>query len=449
MVSRSRPETHFAKLGAARIAYSVFGEGPINLVLNTGLVSNIDSNWDHEGPAEFIRGLAAFSRVVMFDPRGSGASDPIPAAESFGWEAWVDDLRAVLDAAGCDRAAIFAFAEAGPAALLFAATDPQRVSALVLVTTTARYTRAEDYPLGFPPEEADDRAAALAALWGSERFAKMVYPSRAGDPRFIEWFARYQRAAASPGRVEALYARMFRLDARHALALVTAPTLILATENRFIEADHSRYLAEHIAGARLVVHPTTDIANVYSTADPEEVVGIVEEFLTGARRASEPQRKLATVLFTDIVGSTDRAAELGDRKWRRVLDQHDERTREAVSQFGGEFVKSTGDGALATFEGPARAIRCIAALRDGLGGIGIDVRSGLHVGEIELRDRDVGGIAIHIAARVMAEARTGEILASSTVKDLVVGSGIAFVDRGVHTLKGIPDQWRLYAVESV
>ncbi len=448
-MSRSRPETQFAKLGDARIAYKVFGEGPIDLVLNSGLVSNVDSNWDHEGPADMLHALAAFSRVVMFDPRGSGASDPLPAAEAFGWEAWVEDLKVVLDAVGSDRAAIFAFAEAGPAALLFAATDPQRVSALVLVTTTARYTRGDDYPFGFPPEEADRRAAAVAAAWGSEGFAKLVYPSRADDSRFIEWFARYQRSAASPGRVEALYARMFQLDARHALPLVTAPTLILATENPFIPADHSRYLAEHISGARLVVFPTADIATVYSSTEPDEVLGLIEEFLTGARRASEPQRRLATVLFTDIVGSTDRAASLGDRRWRQLLDVHDEIVRERVERFGGRLVKTTGDGALASFDGPAKALRSTSALREALGTAGIEIRSGLHAGEVEVRDDDVGGIAVHIAARVMAEAVPGEILASSTVKDLVAGSGISFADRGVHHLKGIPDEWRLFAVESV
>jgi class 3 adenylate cyclase len=269
----------------------------------------------------------------------------------------------------------------------------------------------------------------------------------ANDARFIQWFARYQRAAGSPHKIEKLYAQIFKLDSRHALPLIGAPTLVLATEGPLIPAEHSRFITDHVEGARLVVFSTKDIAPWFSHGD--ESADLIEEFLTGKHRAEEPQRKLATVLFTDIVGSTGRAVEMGDRRWRRLLDEHDDIVREHVDRFGGRLVKTTGDGALATFEGPAKAIRCSLGMQKRLGGIDIRVRCGLHAGEVEVRGDDVGGIAVHIAARVLAEAEPGEILASSTVKDLVVGSGMTFSDRGIRTLKGVPDEWRLYAVESV
>ncbi|MFY9586203.1 MAG: adenylate/guanylate cyclase domain-containing protein, partial [Actinomycetota bacterium] len=367
--------------------------------------------------------------------------------EPFGWEPWLDDLKTVLETVGSKRAAIMAWLDACPPAMLFAAAEPARTTALVLVKATARYTSTDDYPYGFPPSEVEAQARWMGEFWGTEAFARVIYPSKVNDPRFVQWFARYQRAAGSPSKIEALYKQIFLLDSRHALPLISAPTLVVTTESQMIPMEQSRFVADHIDGARLIVFPTKDMIPLYSHID--EFWDVLEEFLTGKHRPEEADRKLATVLFTDIVASTDRAVELGDRKWRRLLDQHDEIVRARVDRFGGSLVKTTGDGALATFEGPAKAIRCSLGLREALDGIDVAVRCGLHAGEVEVRGDDVGGIAVHIAARVMGEAQPGEILASSTVKDLVVGSGMSFSDRGTRVLKGIPDEWRLYAVESV
>jgi class 3 adenylate cyclase len=330
--------------------------------------------------------------------------------------------------------------------MLFAATAPARTAALILVAGTARYTSAEDYPHGFPAEDVDAAVRQMGETWATEAGMRLFWPSRVDDARFINWWVRYQRGAASPSKIEELYRQIFQLDSRHALPLIGAPTLVVATESRALPAEHGRFIADHIEGAELVVFPTKDLAPWFS--HPDDLAALIEEFLTGKHTAEHTQRKLATVLFTDIVGSTDLAAEIGDRRWRHLLDQHDEIVRERVDRFGGQVVKTTGDGALATFEGPAKAIRCSLGLRETLGSIDVRVRCGLHAGEVEVRGDDVGGIAVHIAARVMGEASAGEILASSTVKDLVVGSAMTFSDRGVRKLKGIPEEWRLYAVEN-
>jgi len=439
-----QPQTEYARIGQDRIAYQVIGEGPTDLLFSVGWFNSLDAFWDYPDSAHFLRRLAGFSRLIGFDPRGSGASDPLSSIESFDWETRVEDMIAVLDAVGSKRPAILAFGDACPAAMLFAATQPERVSALIVVNPFSRMTRADDYPFGMTADEVPAFMNGLRALWGTEGLAPFVYPSRAQDPRFLQWFARYQRALVSPRMITELFGRILELDVRQALPLIRVPTLVLGTDYE-LTADHARYTAEHIEGARVVWLPTMDATPVFTHV--EEISDLIQEFVTGIHRVAEPERRLATVLFTDIVGSTDRAAALGDARWRRLLDEHDELVRDGVTRLGGKLVKTTGDGALATFEGPARCIRATMALREALRAIDIDIRAGLHAGEIEMRGDDVGGMAVHIAARVMAEAEPGEILASSTVKDLVVGSGMAFSDRGIRVLKGIPDEWRLYAVE--
>jgi class 3 adenylate cyclase len=349
----------------------------------------------------------------------------------------------VLDAVGSQQTAILA--ELDAAAIFFAGTRPERTSALILVHTSARYVASHDYPIGVPPKDAEALLAQFDRLWGTDAMAAMYVPSRAGDVRFRRWFAKMQRTSVSPRAAQPYVRAMLEVDVRPILPLVQAPTLILHRRDlQSLPVEQGRYLAEHIHGARMVELPGADATLVWET--PELALDLIEEFLTGVRRTAEPTRVLATVLFTDIVASTERASRLGDRRWRELLNTHDELARRLVEEFGGRLVKTTGDGLLATFDGPGRGIRCAAALRDELGGIGVQLRVGLHTGEVELRDGDVGGIAVHIAARVMAAAGPGEILTSRTVRDLTVGSDIVLDDRGTQSLRGVEGTWQLFAV---
>jgi class 3 adenylate cyclase len=438
------PETKYARLGGDRIAYQVVGDGPPDLVLTLNSFGHVDIGWEEPGYALFLRTLASFSRVILFDRRGTGASDPLPLGSLPPWESYGVDLAAVLDEVGSEQAAIMAQLDASPMAIFFAGTRPERTSGLILANASAKYTAADDYPIGVPPDVAEALVAQLDQLWGTEAMVLQV-PSRADDERFRRWIAKAQRTVGSPRVVQAYMRAMFEVDARPILPLIHAPTLVLHRSNvQFIPVQHGRYLAEHIPGAKLIELPGVEGPLVWEM--PELTLDRVQEFLTGVGRVAEPTRVLSTVLFTDIVGSTERAAALGDRRWREVLNVHDELARRLVEEFGGRLVKTTGDGILATFDGPGRAIRCAAALRDELAGVGVRIRAGLHTGEVELRDEDVGGIAVHIAARVMAAAAPGETLTSRTVQDLVVGSDIVLVDRGAHPLKGIAGPWQLYAV---
>jgi class 3 adenylate cyclase len=438
------PETRYARLGEDRIAYQVLGAGPPNLVLARRSYGHIDIAWEDPGITLFLRTLASFCRLILFDRRGTGPSDPLPPDSLPPWESYAEELAAVLDEVGCDQAAIMAELDAGPTALLFAGTRPERTSALVLVHTSAKFVAGSDYPIGVPPEGLEAVVSQFDQLWGSEDMAALLVPSRANDPRFRRWFAKWQRASTSPRGAQAFLRAMAEVDVRPILPLVQAPTLILHRRNfGLVLIEHGRYLAEHIAGARLVELPGSDVDLSWET--PELALDGIQELLTGLRRTVEPSRVLATVLFTDIVGSTERAARLGDRRWRELLGVHDEVAGRLVEEFRGVLVKTTGDGILATFDGPGRAIRCAATLRDELAGIGLAIRAGLHTGEIELRDGDVGGIAVHIAARVMAAAGSGQLLASRTVRDLVVGSDIAMDDLGTRSLKGIDGAWQLFA----
>jgi class 3 adenylate cyclase len=383
--------------------------------------------------------------LILFDRRGTGASDPPPPDPLPPWESSVEELAVVLDEVGSERAAILAEIDTTPAAIFFAGTRPERTSALILVHASAKYVASDDYPIGIPREVAEALLAQVDQLWGTDAMAAMYVPSRAGDERFRRWWAKLLRTGASPRAARALLRTVLEVDLRPILPLVQAPTLVLHRRDFHVPpVEHARFLVEQIPDARLAELPGADMSIIWDT--PELALDLIEEFLTGVRRVPEPARVLATVLFTDIVGSTERAARLGDRRWRELLGAHDDLARRVVEEFQGQLVKTTGDGILATFDGPGRGIGCAAALRDELRGLGLRIRAGLHTGEVELRDGDVGGIAVHLAARVMATAGAGEILVSRTVRDLVVGASIAVEDRGSHALKGIEGAWQLFAV---
>jgi class 3 adenylate cyclase len=430
-----------------RIAYQVVGAGPVDLVLNTGSFSHVDIAWEEPGMALFLRRLASFSRLIRFDRRGTGASDPPPAGPRDPAQSYAEEVVAVMDAAGAEKPALMALApEAGLMALLFAAAHPDRVGALIVVNATAKYTAAPDYPIGLPEAEMSQVIARVEELWGTGEGLAAGVPSRADDERFRRWAARVQRSIASPRVVQEHLRALLELDARPALGGIESPTLVLHRRSfAFCPVEHGRYLAEHIPDARFVELPGADGPIFWET--PELALRPIEEFLTGVSGRPEAQRVLATVLFTDIVASTQRAAELGDRRWRELLDVHDALASQSVDRWGGRLVKSTGDGALATFEVPRNAIACAADLRANLDDVGLEIRAGVHTGEVELRDGDVGGIAVHTAARVMAVAEPGEILTSRTVRDLVAGSGVELRDRGTHRLRGLDGEWEVYAVE--
>jgi class 3 adenylate cyclase len=439
------PQTRYARVGPDRLAYQVLGQGPPDLVFTMGAFSDVDIVWDDPQMALFLRRLAGFSRLIRFDRRGTGASDPLPAPPLPPWEAYTQELTAVMDAAGSQQAALLAAGpQAGPMALFFAGTKPERTTALILADATARYLVADDYPIGVEPEAVEAMIARAQELWGTEAFAETYTPDRANDQRFVRWSARLQRAIASPQVVRASLRVLLEVDVRALLPLIHAPTLVLHhREFSFLSVEHGRYLTEHIPDARLVELPG-ELPLWWEEPDP--VLNLIEEFLVGAGGAVEPTRVLATVLFTDIVDSTARAEQVGDRRWRALLDTHDELAARLVERWGGRLVKTTGDGVLATFEGPGRAIGCATTLRDELADIGLQIRAGLHIGEVELRGDDVGGIAVHLAARILATAGPGEIVVSRTVRDLVAGSEVVLQDRGSRRLKGVEGDWQLYGV---
>lgn len=438
------PETRYAKADdGVHIAYQVFGEGPFDLVVVPGFISHVEMAWEDEGLARCLERLAAFSRVIMFDKRGTGMSDRTERLPDV--DRRMLDIEAVMRAAGAAQAALLAVSEGGPMAILFAAAHPERTRALVLWGTYARMTVAPDYAIGMPADQLYEFAQYLESRWGTGVGLTSWAPSVAHDPGAREFFGRVQRVGSSPGAAMALLTSYLDIDVRAALPLVHAPTLVLhRTGDRMVPLEHGHYLAEHIEGARLVEFEGTD--HFWWTEDGERIVEEAEEFLTGTRSVSEPDRVLASVLFTDIVDSTRRAAEVGDKAWKVVLDQHDALSRRQVERHRGRLVKTTGDGILATFDGPARSVRCARAICDGAHSLGIEIRAGLHTGEVELRGDDVSGLGVHIASRIEALAEPGEVLVSRTVTDLVVGSGIAFDDRGEHDLKGVPGTWKLFAV---
>lgn len=439
------PETRYAKSGGLSIAYQVVGEGPLDLVYVPGWVSHVEETWEEPTLARFLRRLASFSRLILFDKRGTGMSDRVPEGRLPTLEERMDDLRAVLDAVGSERTALLGVSEGGTMSVLFAATYPERTVALVGYGIFAKRTWSPDYPWAPTPEERQQDFELAEREWGGRMDLDVIAPSAAGDEAFMRRLATYFRRGASPGAAVALLRMNTEIDVRSVLPSVRAPTLIMhRTRDREVRVEEGRYIAERIPGARLVELPGDD--HLPWVGDVEPVLAEIESFLTGTREPAVPDRMLTTVLFTDIVGSTDIAARLGDRRWRELLETHYEVARRELERFSGLEVDTAGDGLFARFDGPARAIRCACAIRDALRPLGLELRAGLHTGECELVGRKVGGIAVHTGARVAAAARAGEVLVSSTVKDLVAGSGIAFGDRGVHELKGLPGEWRLFAV---
>jgi pimeloyl-ACP methyl ester carboxylesterase len=439
----ARPETRYAKSGDLNIAYQVVGEGPLDLIYVPGWISNVELMWDEPSHAHVLERLTRFSRLIAFDKRGTGLSDPVPPDRLPTLEERMDDVRAVLDAADSEQAAFFGFSEGGLMSVLFAATYPQRTSALVLYGVFAKRIWSPDYPWAPKP---DDRAREIEELernWAERMDLDKLAPSE--DDAFKDRMATYFRRSASPGAAAALMRMNTQIDVRDVLPTIHAPTLVLHRRDDLdASVEEGRWIAGRIPGAKFVELPGD--AHTLWAGNTDEIVDEIEEFLTGARRGPEPDRVLATVLFTDIVGSTEKATELGDRRWRELLERHHSIVRQQLTRYNGREVDTAGDGFLATFDGPARAIRCASAVQRVMPGIGLEVRAGVHTGECELHGEKVAGIAVHTGARVLSHAGSGEVLVSSTVKDLVAGSGIEFEDRGTHELKGVPGEWRLYAV---
>jgi class 3 adenylate cyclase len=437
------PQTKYAKADdGVHIAYQVFGDGPFDLVVIPGFVSHVELAWEDEALARALRRLASVSRVIMFDKRGTGMSDRTERLPDI--DRRMLDIEAVMKATTSEQAAFLAVSEGGPMAILFAAAHPERTRQLVLVATYARITACPGYAIGITAEQLYESVQHLEPRWGTGVGLSGWAPSLTNDAVARETFARLQRLAASPGAAMALMSSYMDIDVRPALSLVQAPTLVIhKTGDRMVPVAHGRYLAAHIGGARMVELPGAD--HFWWTEDSEVLLDEAEEFLTGARSVVEADRVLASVLFTDIVDSTRRAVELGDQEWKRLLNRHDALTEREIVRHGGRLIKTTGDGVLATFDGPARSVWCARAIRDGAQALGIALRAGVHTGEVELRGDDIAGLGVNIASRIEGLAQPGEVLVSRTVTDLVAGSGLNFDDRGEHDLKGVPGRWQLFA----
>jgi pimeloyl-ACP methyl ester carboxylesterase/class 3 adenylate cyclase len=444
------PGTRYAKTAdGVHIAYQVVGDGPVDMVFVMGWVTNIEAMWDEPKFARFLDRLASFSRLILFDKRGVGLSDRVPEDRLPDLETRMDDVRAVMDAAGSGRAVVFGVSEGGPMSILFAATYPERTIALVLYGTVADFTVRE-------PDYKEDPAAYLTRMeetWGSLEFARGEIadwgaPGHESDEDLVAWLASYIRKAASPGAAVALERMNSQINATHALPSIHVPTLVIAREGDLdFRIGHVRDTASRIAGAKLVELPGSE--HFPWVGDPDAIVDEVERFVVALGEVeAELDRALATVLFTDVVGSTQKASELGDRRWKELIEEHHRRVRGQIARYRGVEVDTAGDGFFATFDGPARAVRCARSIVDAVAPLGIDVRAGVHTGEVETIDGKVGGMAVVIGARVGASAGPSEVLVSQTVKDLVAGSGLVFEDAGERELKGVPDRWRLYRVPS-
>ncbi len=451
------PETRYAKSGDVHIAYQVIGDGPVDLVFVPGWTTHVELAWDDPLEAAFRRRLASFARLIVFDKRGTGLSDRVPVNQLPILEERMDDVRAVMDAVGSERAALMGVSEGGAMGALFAATYPERTAALILYGSFARAGAKL-----MTQEELDARFQELERNWPDAIDPSVPAPSRADEAGYRETWRTFLRSAASPGAALALLRMNSQIDVRDVLPTISVPTLVMYRsdarfghgaaawrhegEDLITPRGEAEYLAEHISGARLVELPGEDHLPWVGETDP--LLGEVQEFLTGARTAPEPDRVLATILFTDIVGSTALASELGDREWRALLERHHALVRRQLERFRGQEIDTAGDGFVASFDGPARGIRCAEAIAESVSALGLSIRAGLHTGECEVADGKLAGIAVHIAARIAALAGTDEVLVSNTVKDLVIGSEMRFADRGPHELKGVPGEWSLFAVDS-
>ena len=438
------PETQYARVDGLHIAFQVVGDGPVDVVLVDQWLGHMEAQWDVPPMAELRQRLASFSRLILFDKRGVGMSDPVPLAALPSVETWMDDLRAVMDAARSGEAVLITTMAGTMMGVVFAASHPDRVRALIVVDGFARML-ADDYPEGQSVDEGDRRVDQVESSWGRGFMLDLFAPSMRAVPGVRDAWARYERMAGSPGVSQAMIRNIYRLDVRDVLPLIRVPTLIVQhPEARGLNPGHGRYLAAQIPGARHVELPGAD--NLIWAGDQEAVVAEIEEFVTGARPAKRTDRRLATVLFTDIVDSTRHAASIGDVAWRALLGRHDALARGAIERSGGQLIKSTGDGVLAVFDRPGRAIESAISIRGELESLGLRVRAGLHTGEIELAAGDVAGLAVHVASRVASLAGSSDILLTSTVRDLVLGSGVDVVERGSRVLKGVPGRWRIFAL---
>jgi class 3 adenylate cyclase len=440
------PRTRYTRSGDIGIAYQVVGEGPQDLVYVPGFVSNIEVMWDDPDSARFLNSLASFSRLIVFDKRGTGVSDAVPLDELPTLEQRMDDVRAVMDAVGSERATLLGHSEGGNMSILFAATYPDRCDGLILVSSYAKRVWSEDYPWAPRPESREAHIEETRRNWGNpEMLPAWMAPTRRKDPAYLDWLARYFRLAASPQAAVQLLRMNTQIDTTAVLSSVRVPTLcIYRTADSDVSIEEGRWIASQIPNSRFVELPGAD--HFLTAGDYEPILADIREFMTGTRVAADPRRVLATVLFTDIVGSTELAVRLGDLEWTRVLDRHHRVVRDQLAAHRGREVDTAGDGFLATFDGPARAIAAGRAICEQVRGLGVEVRAGIHTGEVELTDTGIAGLAVHIGARIADLAAPSEVLVSRTVRDLVAGSNVRFSDRGTHTLKGVPDSWQLYSV---
>jgi class 3 adenylate cyclase len=437
------PETRFAKAGELSIAYQTIGEGPIDVVLIPQWLSNIEQYWEHPAAAHFLRRIGSFARLIIFDKRGTGLSDAVAHTQTL--EERIDDVLAVMDAVGSEQAVVLGTSEGGPMAAVFAATHPERCRSLILLGACARWLHAPDYPAGRPREVAEMYAERWIAGWGSGASLSVLAPSLARDERFRRWWGRFERHSVRPGMVRPIIDAINDTDVRAVLGAIRVPTLVIHRRgDRLVDVGNGRYLADNIPDARYVELTGDD--HIYFAGDADAILDELEEFVAGTRGAHDAERVLATVLFTDIVSSTEHASRLGDRRWHELIDDHDRLVSAQIADYRGRTIRTTGDGVFATFDGPARAIRCALAVIETARGLDLDIRAGLHTGECELDGDDLAGVTVHIGARIADRAGPSQVLVSGTVRDLVVGSNIAFRYLGEEPLQGVPGAWRLFTV---